>query len=94
MLNQLFPNPNVLKRITASSLGSLVQSYATFLHAKRFSPSTMQHRIRATAHFGYWIDTQRVEINNIDVGILEKFINHLSTCNCPKSRPGEHHHTG
>lgn len=93
MLNQLFPNPNVLKRITASSLGSLVQSYATFLHAKRFSPSTMQHRIRAAAHFGYWIDTQRVEINNIDVGILEKFINHLSTCNCPKSRPGEHPHT-
>lgn len=35
MLNQLFSNLDVLKRLTASSLGSLVQSYARFLHGKR-----------------------------------------------------------
>ncbi|EOH4031020.1 tyrosine-type recombinase/integrase [Salmonella enterica] len=93
MLNQLFPNPNVLKRLTASSLGPLIQPYATFLQIKEFSPSTMQHRIRAAAHFGYWIDSQHIEINNVDACVLEKFISHLSICNCPKSRPGEHFHT-
>lgn len=93
MLNEVFPNPDVLKRLTASSLGSFVQSYTTFLHAKKFSPSTMQHRIRSAAHFGYWIDTQHVEINNIDDSVLEKFIEHLSSCRCPGSRPGEHCHT-
>lgn len=93
MLNQLFSNPDVLKKFTASSLGSLIQSYATTLQTNKFSPSTMQHRIRAAAHFGYWLDTQYIEINNIDACTLEKFMNHLSTCNCPQSRPGEHFHT-
>lgn len=65
MLNQLFPNPDVLKRLTASSLGSLIQSYA-MSHAGKLSPSTMQHRIRAAAHFGYWLDTQHIGINNVD----------------------------
>ncbi|ENK0004442.1 hypothetical protein AB2X50_002438 [Salmonella enterica] len=67
MLNQLFPNPDVLKRLTASSLGSLIQSYA-MSHAGKLSPSTMQHRIRAAAHFGYWLDTQHIGINNVDFG--------------------------
>lgn len=93
MLNQLFPNPDVLKRLTLSSLGSFIQSYATFLQAKKFSPSTMQHRIRAAAHFGHWLDAQCIEINNVDACVLEKFINHLSTCSCPQSRPGDHFHT-
>lgn len=51
MLNQLFSNLDVLKRLTASSLGSLVQSYARFLHANKFSPSTMQNRIRGSDHY-------------------------------------------
>ncbi|MCW6015909.1 tyrosine-type recombinase/integrase [Serratia marcescens] len=93
MLNQLFSNPDVLKRLTASSLGSLVQSYAGFLHAKKFSPSTMQHRIRAASHFGHWIDFQHIEINNINACDFEQFIVHLSDCSCPESRPGEHFHT-
>ncbi|EAV6570361.1 integrase [Salmonella enterica] len=92
MLNQLFPNPDVLKRLTASSLGSLIQSYA-MSHAGKLSPSTMQHRIRAAAHFGYWLDTQHIGINNVDACVLEKFINHFSTCCCPQSRAGEHLHT-
>lgn len=92
MLNQLFPNPDVLKRLTASSLGSLIQSYA-MSHAGKLSPSTMQHRIRAAAHFGYWLDTQHIGINNVDACVLERFINHFSTCCCPQSRAGEHLHT-
>lgn len=93
MLTQLFPSPNVLKRVTASSLGSLIQSYANFLHTKNLSPSTMQTRIRAAAHLGHWLDIQCIDIHNINECVLEKFTNHFSTCTCPQFRAGEHMHT-
>jgi site-specific recombinase XerD len=93
MLNELFPNPEVQKRLIASSSGSLVQSYAKSLQAGGYSTSTMQHRIRAAAHFGYWIDTQGIALRDADDVVLDRFRTHLPCCNCPQSKPGSHVHT-
>ena len=93
MLNQLFPNPEVQKRLTASSSGQLIQNYADYLQNDGYKESTMLHLIRAAAHFGYWIDTQGITLQDVDDLVLEQFSNHLPTCRCPSSRPGHHDHT-
>jgi site-specific recombinase XerD len=93
MLNQLFPNPEVQKRLTASSSGQLIQNYADYLQNDGYKESTMLHLIRAAAHFGYWIDTQGLTLQDVDDHVLEQFSNHLPTCCCPSSRPGQHDHT-
>lgn len=64
MLNEVFPNPDVLKRLTASSLGSFVQSYAT-----SFTQRNSVHQLRSTES-----DPQRISDTGSILSMLKLII--------------------
>jgi site-specific recombinase XerD len=53
----------------------------------------LKQRVHTAAHLGHWIASERRALRDLDDDALRRFRDHLLTCTCRHSRPGEHYHT-
>ncbi|HEX8111068.1 MAG TPA: tyrosine-type recombinase/integrase [Kofleriaceae bacterium] len=93
MFKELFPNSETRAWISSGMAASFVHSYAMSLRRAGFRPSTLRQQIRTAAHLGHWIESEGRALRDLDEDTLQRFREHLLTCTCHHSRPGEHHHT-
>jgi hypothetical protein len=57
-----------------------------------FKPTTLRQRVHTAAHLGHWLESEGRALHELDEAALERFRDHLLTCTCERSRPGEHYH--
>jgi hypothetical protein len=59
MLDTIFCRPHHIRRMRAGPLGSLFDPLAEFLLHRGYSDNYIHQILRATEHFGYWLQTQQ-----------------------------------
>ena len=74
MIDQLFSQPKVLKRLHFGPLGSHIDSFAQILVAQGYKTSTAKHKIRIVADFSCWLDQQGFSITDLDEIALKEFL--------------------
>jgi len=93
MFKELFPNSETLAWVRSGTAAPFVRSYAMSLRRAGFKPTTLRQRVHTAAHLGHWLEGEGRVLHELDEAALERFRDHLLTCTCERSRPGEHHHT-
>lgn len=93
MFKELFPNSETRAWVRSGVAAPFVRSYALSLRRAGFRPTTLKQRVHTAAHLGHWLESEGRALHELDETALERFRDHLLTCTCERSRPGEHHHT-
>jgi len=74
MIDQIFSQPKVLKRLHFGPLGSHIDSFAQILVAQGYKTSTVKHKIRIVADFSRWLDQQGFSVTDLDEITLNEFL--------------------
>lgn len=94
MLEAYFSAPKTLERLRSGPSAPYIDGFAARLEQTGYSPASAVRYLRAGAHLGHFLDTQRVTFAEIDTGISQTFRQHLPSCRCPLSNGGKiNHHT-
>lgn len=94
MLETYFSAPKTLERLRSGPSAPYIDGFAARLEQTGYSPASAVRYLRAGAHLGHFLDTQRVTFAEIDTGISQTFRQHLPSCRCPLSNGGKiNHHT-
>src|SRR5262245_51547961 len=88
MLDHFFLRPSVLDRIRANPLAAWLPSYVAHLDARGHPRSTVRRSVRAIEHFGTWLTSQRIALEDVTRGTIRSFLHeHLPACHCPTPAP-------
>ena len=83
MPDQLFLRPRVRARIRANILGEWIELYATYLDSRGHSPHTIRHYVSAVEHFGVWLSSEHIAIEDVTRATIDSFLcDHLPNCRC------------
>ena len=82
-----------LTTFDAGALSVFLPGFQKWLVDAGRLPTCVAARVHSGGHLGYWMKKQSIAPQFLDAARLTEFSNHLSSCRCPNSRPGKHHHT-
>jgi len=92
MLETYFTSPKMLGHLRSGPSGSYLDGFAAALMRQGYSAETAVRYLRAAAHLGHVIATDRAALPS--VLDLATFSEHLRTCRCPRAVGGRrNHHT-
>jgi integrase/recombinase XerD len=74
MLEQYFRRRHVVTRLRAEPLGQLLEEFAVYLHNHGHSTFTVQGYLWATERFGRWLALHKIEIEAVNEGLLQSFL--------------------
>jgi site-specific recombinase XerD len=83
MLSSYFKAPYVLERLRSNQIGPFLDGFAQHLGDQGYARSSIQRSLRASVHFGYWMETRGQAVSHLDSKTLADFDVHLPTCQCP-----------
>jgi len=88
MLDQFFRRPRVRTRLRANILGSWIEAYVEYLDQRGHPPSTIQQYVQGVEHFGVWLASEQITIENVTRATIDSFLHdHLPICRCPTPAP-------
>lgn len=87
MIESFIHRSRTLHHYQSNPLHDGIEDLTAYLVDRGYTPSTIHLYIRAAAHFGRWLEQQRVEPASITESVVYSFLNeHLPTCQCsPRS---------
>ena len=89
MLERIYRDPDLIRRLRSSALGESVETFAAHLMDRGHRERTMRDYLRAVGHFARWLSLARVAGDAVDDGVVETFLgDHLPTCECARPRGG------
>ena len=74
MLEQYFRRRHVVTRLRSEPLGQLLEEFAVYLHNRGHSTFTVQGYLWATERFGRWLALHKIEIEAVNEGQLQSFL--------------------
>lgn len=71
-------------QLTGSVLQPFVSDYGARLREGRYAASTIRVYLRCVAHFGHWLETERIALSAVGEATGRRFLtDHLARCDCP-----------
>jgi len=88
MLDQYFRRPRVRTRLRANRLGAWIEAYVDYLDHRGHAPGTIQQYVQGVEHFGVWLASQQIAIDNVTRATIDSFLHdHLPNCQCATPAP-------
>jgi integrase/recombinase XerD len=88
VLDQIFERPDIRSRLRTGAVASLLDEYATRLHASGHTRRSIRQCIWAVEHFGSWLQTRDLSIPAVNKDLVCSFLyKHLPRCRCPSPAP-------
>ncbi len=83
MIERYIHQSQALGRLRRNLLGSCMDEFTAYLAERRHTPKTIHLYVRAVAHFGRWLEKQRLDPSTIAESTVHLFLNkHLKHCRC------------
>jgi site-specific recombinase XerD len=82
MLSKLFLERSTVERMRANFVGRHLDPFAGGLVQSGYALATVRVYLGAVQHFGWWLDSRRVRIDDIDERTIDAFKRHLVRCRC------------
>jgi site-specific recombinase XerD len=83
MIEQLFKNEVVRRRMAANHLGIILTPFALDLHDRGYALSGIRHHVLVTEHFGQWLQHQHGSLRRLSTLHVQHFLRyHLPRCRC------------
>jgi integrase/recombinase XerD len=74
MLEQLFTQPKVLRRLQEGVFGPYLPAFAESLQQEGYSKGCIRRHLRAADHFGAWLTKQRLTVAELTSATLDRYI--------------------
>jgi integrase len=88
MIEQLFKQAFVRRRMAANHLGIIRDPFAVDLQQRGYAPSGIRHHVLVAEHFGQWLRQQQVSLRCLSTFHVEQFLRcHLPRCRCATPAP-------
>jgi site-specific recombinase XerD len=94
MLSSYFKAPYLLERFRSNLISPFLDGFAQHLGDQGYARSSVQRSLRASIHFGLWMQTRAQPVSHLDSKTLADFEAHLPTCQCPGPTGGMGSGTG
>lgn len=88
-----FSHPYTLRRLEAVQAAPLILGFAKDLDANGYAKATIRNHIRAASHLSSWCEVNRIELRQLDHGVLARFDAHLPKCRCLINKRGDRRNT-
>jgi len=83
MIERYIHQPRTLRRLQDNPLGTGLENLAVYLAERGYTPGTISVYVRTAAHFGRWLEQERVEPDSITEDTVSLFLHeHLPRCTC------------
>jgi integrase/recombinase XerD len=82
MLSKLFLERSTAECVRENYVGRHLDPFASSLVQSGYALSTVHAYLAAVQHFGWWIDSRRVPVDDIDERTIDAFKRHLLRCRC------------
>lgn len=88
MIEQLFKQEFVRRRMAANHLGIILDPFAVDLQQRGYAPSGIRHHVLVAEHFGQWLRQQHVSLRCLSTFHVDQFLRyHLPRCRCVTPAP-------
>jgi hypothetical protein len=88
MIEQLFKQAFVRRRMAANHLGIILDPFAVDLQQRGYAPSGIRHHVLVAEHFGQWLRQQQVSLRCLSTFHVDQFLRcHLPRCRCATPAP-------